>query len=114
MPILRSRHSSASEPPVVSAIFGMCPSALLRGSRVRSAFVIGLSTQGLTVARVISRRHLPTWMTIGMFATTGTFCSTKRPFASVSAVAIGLPDSCALQRSHDAPSGIGSSGAFGT
>ena len=114
MPILRSRHSSASEPPVVSAIFGMWPSALVRGSRVRSAFVIGLSTHGLTVASVIWRRHLPTWMTIGRFGATGTFSSTNLPLASVSAVAIGLPDSCALQRSHDAPSGIGSSGAFGT
>ena len=76
--------------------------------------MIGLSTQAVTLASLISRRHLPTWMTIGRFAPTGTLSSTKRPLASVSAVAIGLPDSCALHRSHDAPSGIASTAAFGT
>ena len=35
MPIRRSRHSSASAPPVVTAIFGMWPSACVRGRRVR-------------------------------------------------------------------------------
>ena len=34
IPILRSRHSSASALPVVSAILGMCPSLWLRGKRV--------------------------------------------------------------------------------
>ena len=34
MPILRSRHSMASDSPVVSAILGMWPSICVRGSRV--------------------------------------------------------------------------------
>ena len=49
-----------------------------------------------------------------MFAPAGTPLSVNRPFTSVSAVAIGLPESATLHRSQETPSGTGSSGAFGT
>src|SRR5262245_59688379 len=67
IPILRSRHSSASALPVVSAILGMCPSLWLRGRRVTFLSLSALSAQLLTVGMVSSRRHLPTWMTSGTF-----------------------------------------------
>jgi hypothetical protein len=76
--------------------------------------VIGLSTQPVTLATVICRRHLPTWSTRGMLLPAGTPDSTKCPFTSVSAVAIGLPESATLHLSQETPSGTGSSGAFGT
>jgi len=104
----------ASELPVVTAIFGMSPSLLLRGRRVRLASVSGLSTQPLTFGIVTCRRHFPTWMTSGMLLPVGTFSSVKRPFTSLSVAAIGCPDSVTLHLSQDAPVGIGSSAAFGT
>src|SRR5262245_32147442 len=112
-PILRSRHSNASELPVVTAILGMLPSLLFRGRRVRFASVIGLSTQDVTVGFITCRRHFPTWMTSGMLVPVGTFWSVNRPVTSLSAVAIGLPDSVTLHLSQEAPVGIGSSAAFG-
>ena len=53
-------------------------------------------------------------MTSGTLVPVGTFSSVNRPFTSLSAVAIGFPDSVTLQRSQEAPVGIGSSAAFGT
>ena len=55
MPIFRSRHSSASAPPVVSAMRGMWPSVWSRGSRVTFASVRGLSWQAMTFGDC----HLP-------------------------------------------------------
>ena len=113
IPILRSKHSSASEPPVVSAIRGRWPSLLLRGSRVRSALPTTFAAHAVTLGMVTWRRHLPTWMTSGTSAPLGTSVSTNLPFASESAVAMGLPDRVTLHRSHETPSGTESSGAFG-
>ena len=91
IPTERSRHSTASEPPVAIAISGMSPSLLLRGRRVWFLSVSAVDAQAGTLATVIWRRHLPVWMTSGMFAPDGTFFSEKRPCASVSATAIGWP-----------------------
>ena len=74
----------------------------------------GLSTQAVTLGIITCRRHFPTWMTSGTLVPVGTFSSVNRPFTSLSAVAIGFPDSVTLQRSQEAPVGIGSSAAFGT
>src|SRR5262245_43065139 len=51
IPSLRSRHSSGSAPPVLSAIRGKSPSDLFRGKRVSDASAIGLSTQASTLGR---------------------------------------------------------------
>ncbi|MFO0676876.1 MAG: hypothetical protein U0169_10095 [Polyangiaceae bacterium] len=50
MPILRRTHSMESRLPVTIAIFGMSPSDLFRGRRVRSfgsALVVHASTRGM-------------------------------------------------------------------
>jgi hypothetical protein len=77
MPVLRRKHSIASDPPVVNAILGMCPSVLLRGNLVRFTSVIGVSTHAATLGIATWRRHLPIWMTSGMFAPAGTPARTK-------------------------------------
>src|SRR6185295_10561150 len=79
IPILRSKHSSASALPVVSAILGMCPSLWLRGNRVWFMSVSGVFEQFATIGTVSSRRHLPTWITSGTSAPIGTFSSEKCP-----------------------------------
>ena len=119
MPTLRSRHSSTSAEPVVSAIFGRCPSLWLRGSLNRSTSVSGVFVQAGTLSIVTSRRHLPTWMTSGMLVPTGMSPSVNAPVTSVLAIAIGSPDSSdvPVSGSHGSqlgPSAIGASGLFGT
>src|SRR5690348_9341353 len=57
-PSLRMRHSSASQLPVATAIFGMSPSLLFFGSAV-IVFGSGLSAHGVTDGIVTLRRHLP-------------------------------------------------------
>ena len=79
----------ASEPPVVTAILGMCPSDCVRGRRVRLASVSRLSTQEVTVGTVTCRRHLPTCMTSGMLVPDGTPVRWNAPVASVSPAATG-------------------------
>ena len=91
IPTDRRRHSTASEPPVASAMSGMSPSLLFLGRRVWFLSVSAVDAQAGTLATVIWRRHLPVCMTSGMFAPDGTFFSEKRPCASVSATAIGWP-----------------------
>jgi hypothetical protein len=81
---------------------------------VRFGSTIALFAQLLTLGMVTWRRHLPTWITSGMFVPVGTFSSTKRPAVSESAVAIGWPEAVALHGLHSAPSGMASTGAFGT
>src|SRR5689334_7029824 len=96
------------------AIFGMWPSACVRGRRVKSLLVIAVSAQEATLGIVYSRRHLPTWMTSGMFDPVGTRVSRMRPCVSVSVDVIGSPEALTLQRPHEAPVGSSSRGAFGT
>ena len=91
MPILRSTHSKGSHPPVVTAICGMSPSLCLAGNRITFGLDMGLSVQAFTWGMVSCLRHLPSWMTSGMFWPTGTFFSTKRPSEPVSAVTRGAP-----------------------
>src|SRR6187401_973607 len=78
-PIFRSRQLSASEPPFAMAIFGMWPSALLRGRCVSDA-AIGVSAHAATDGIVTARRHFPIWITSGMLSPTGTCSTEKRPF----------------------------------
>src|SRR4051794_23758910 len=113
MPIFLSRQLSASEPPFAIAIFGMCPSLLLRGRCVSDASM-GVSAQAATDGTVTARRHLPIWITSGMLSPTGMCSSEKRPAASVSAAAMGRPEYGDAQVSHDAPDEISASGSFGT
>ena len=106
------KHSSASAPPVVTAILGMCPSVLVRGRRVRFASVSGVSAHAATVGIVTSRRHLPTWNTIGTFTPGGIPASVNFPWVSDRAMAAGAPDGWP-QRSHVMPSAIGVSAVVG-
>ena len=76
------------------AIFGMWPSLVLRGSRVRFSSVIAVVSQDGTFGTLTWRRHLPTCTTSGMLLPVGTPSSRNLPSASVSAVAIGLPEIC--------------------
>ena len=71
MPILRSRQSNASGSPVDSAILGRWPSLWLRGRRIMAGSLNALSRQAVTAGSVIWRRHLPIWMTSGMFVPDG-------------------------------------------
>jgi hypothetical protein len=59
-PSFRTRHSSASEPPRTTAIFGKSPSLWLRGRRNSWGSSITLSWHAVTLGSVIWRRHLPT------------------------------------------------------
>ena len=106
MPIFRSRHSSASAPPVVSAIRGRCPSLWLRGRRVASA-TTGVSAHAGT-SIVTWRRQRPTWITSGIPLPTGTSAvlspSVKLPIVSVFARTTGAPDSAIAQVSQAGPS----------
>src|SRR3954467_2312160 len=117
MPILRSKHSRASAPPVVRAILGRWPSLWLRGSRVASA-ATAVSAQAGTLSIVTWRRHRPTWITSGMPVPTGTSLalspSVKLPVASVFACTTGAPDSTIAQVSQAGPSVYGASAALGT
>src|SRR5438874_1463476 len=78
MPILSSRHSNGSAEPVTIAILGMSPSARLLGSDVVPASS-AVDVQAGTLAMVFCTRHLPSWMTSGMLAPTGTLVSVKLP-----------------------------------
>jgi hypothetical protein len=73
-----------------------------------------VSAQETVLGMVTWRRHLPIWITSGMLLPVGTFSSLKRPWVSVSAVVIGSPDGTASHCTQLAPSGTGSSWAFGT
>src|SRR5581483_2956016 len=128
MPILLMSVCIGSHPPVraMSGIevpaFAPPNSFLLRGKRSRLSgdigFGIGLFVHCTTFGIMYLRRHLPAWMTIGMFVPTGTFFRVKFPLGSVSAVTIGFPEMLAPpQESQIGPWGIGSSaapGEFGT
>jgi hypothetical protein len=72
------------------AIIGMSPSLWFFGS-VSDLSTRGLSWHAVTLDSVICLRHLPTWMTSGMFAPSGAPLSVNFPVASVRAVVIGLP-----------------------
>jgi len=113
MPIFGRMHASGSQPPVTAAIFGMSPSLRLRGSRSMLP-ATGLSTHCFTWGRTNWRRHLPIWTTSGMFEPTGTSLRTKSPFASVSVVTMGEPETVEPHLSQVAPVVIRSTGAFGT
>ena len=89
-PMRVSRHSSVSDPPVEMAMSGMSPSVWFFG-KLNDLFGCWLSWHIVTVGIVICLRHLPTWMTSGMFVPSGAFGMVKWPDASVSAVAIGSP-----------------------
>src|SRR5450755_1061964 len=82
IPMRARRHSSVSQPPVEMAMLGISPSVWLLG-RVRDLSGCGLSTHGFTVVIVSCLRHLPTWMTSGMFGPSGTFSRVNLPDASV-------------------------------
>ena len=112
MPILVSRHSNGSALPEARAICGRSPSALFRGRR-ESVASSGVSAHSATLATVICRRHLPTWMTSGMFLPTGTLSSLNLPAASVIALTSGSPETLP-HRSHEAPVTMGATGALGT
>ena len=83
----------------------MCPSAFVRGRRVRFASVSGVSAHAATVGIVTSRRHLPTWNTIGTFTPGEIPVSVNFPCVSDRAMAAGAPDGWP-QRSHVMPSAI--------
>jgi len=87
---------------------------MLRGSRTRFASLKALSWHFVTVGRMILRRHLPIWMTSGMFVPDGAFMILNLPSGPESAAATGDPEIGESQRSQEAPVGIGPSGAFGT
>src|ERR1043165_9591843 len=110
MPSLRTRHSSASALPVVSAMRGMSPSDCRAGSfRVPSG--TGVSAHADTLSSVNWRRHLPIWMTSGTSLPVGGFTSVECPAVSVIADATGDP---LTSHAQVAPALIGSSGALGT
>ena len=113
MPSFLTKHSSESAPPVVIAILGISPSALLRGRRVSSA-ATGEDEHCATAGTITFLRQRPIWTTKGNSAPPGTSFRTKSPFASVSAVAIGLPDGVVPHLSQVVPSAKGSSSALGT
>jgi hypothetical protein len=76
--------------------------------------VSAVSAHEATFGMMIWRRHLPTCMTSGMLAPTGTSERTNLPFGSVNAVTMGLPDTLAPpHESHTGPCLIGSSGVLG-
>ena len=82
--------------------------------RVWFLSVSAVDVQAGTLATVICRRHLPVCMTTGMFAPDGTPLSENRPCASVSATAIGCPETYESHLSHAAPDVIGVSAVLGT
>src|ERR1700690_1414553 len=132
IPIRVSRHSRASTVPVVMAILGMLvywpllsPSVMFFGRRNRVAGVvlvqvsaIGLSAHSwVTMVAGIGtwRRHFPSCMTSGKSTPHGTLLRTKCPLESVTALAMGWPDTWASQAGQlvPAPAAIKSSTAFG-
>ena len=87
---------------------------MLRGSRTVFGSLNALSWHFVTVGRMILRRHLPIWMTSGMFVPDGAFMILNFPSGPLSAAATGVPEIGESQRSHDAPVGTGPSAVFGT
>ena len=121
MPMRVNRHCRRSASPAVMASLGRLPSLLLRGSRRRRAWPLVASAMAAVAQRLTSealmvtcRRHLPTCMTSGKSMPTGTLSSRNLPLESVSAVAMGRPDTEAEQVSHEAPVAMLASGASGT
>src|ERR1019366_2694122 len=80
-PILRRTHSIGSYEPVEMAVSGMSPSLDLDG-RLRS-WGSAFAAQPFKIGNEYLRRHLPSWMTIGIvspeLALTGTLVSVKLP-----------------------------------
>jgi len=97
----------------------LSPSWIFLGRRNRVTglvSVIGLSPHllvSIDLGIVIWRRHLPSCMTSGKSTPQGTLLSTKCPLASVSAEAIGWPDTWPSQVEQVTPVGIGSNAALG-
>src|ERR1700734_2714914 len=123
MPILRITHSSASTTPVEKAISGMSPVESPAGQlgfpvRHCGMFVsvagTGVVTHAGTFGIVTWRRHLPSWMTSGMFAPTGTFPSEKVPLTAVTVLTSGEPETVLAQLSQETPGAKGCTGALGT
>src|SRR5580704_15843639 len=100
-PMRRSRHSSESAPPVDTAMSGMSPSVPFFGRLIVPAEV-ALHAVVFTVSCL---RHLPTWMTSGMFVPTGAFVMVNFPLVSVVVYTIGLPWKSALHEQAAAPVG---------
>jgi hypothetical protein len=95
---------------VATAIFGRCPSELLRGSRVSASAV---EVHAAMSGSCTSRRHLPACTTSFTPPPVGTLSSVKRPCGSVFACTSGLPLGVVSQRSHEAPVGTALSAALG-
>src|ERR1700723_1947694 len=122
MPMCRRKHSAGSH-PLVKAMMGMSPSVELAGSRSLLAAVAGsgmaVAAHLATVGMVICLRHLPVWITSGMFAPLGTpnpvaeVCTrVKLPCSSVSVLMMGPPDAGASHCVHAGLPGSMSSGVL--
>src|SRR5580704_2171445 len=123
MPILRITHSSASTTPVEKAMSGMSP---LESPAGQLAFVslhwgmfVSVAATGVlwhagTFVIVTWRRHLPSWITSGMFAPTGTLPSEKVPLTAVTVLTSGEPETVLAQLSQETPGAKGCTGALGT
>src|SRR5271170_4644880 len=94
-PICRSTHSAASTLPVEIAMRGILSaasnSACDEGRRVCAA-ASAVFVQEPTVDMVIFLRHLPAWMTSGMFVPTGMLFSVKVPLTLDVVLTNGEPE----------------------
>jgi len=119
-PVFRRKHSNGSALPLTNAIFGMSawlpsPSVWFRGRRVL-ATPTALFAHAVIEDSVVLRRHLPIWMTSGMFAPAGTLVRVNFPSGPVCAEAIALMLAAPWQLSHVGPvvnagsAAVGSSG----
>ena len=76
-PILRSRHSNASELARGHGDLGDVALGLVAGQAGQVDVGDRVVDAAVTLGMVTCRRHLPTWMTSGMLVPVGTFCSVK-------------------------------------
>lgn len=109
MPTLRRTHSTASAAPVEMAIFGMSPSVWFLGMRVEKA----VFPQAIVLGTTTWRRHLPVWMTSGMFVPKGTLVMVKVPSTAVVVPTSGEPEKVCPTGVQETPAGRGSTVALG-
>src|ERR1022692_2955660 len=95
-PIFLSTHSAASTLPVETAMRGILSAGAPTACAVARWVWVAVSAvfvQAGTLDMVIFLRHLPAWMTSGIFVPTGMFVSVKVPFVLEVVVTSGEPES---------------------
>ncbi len=93
---------------------GRWPSLWFFGRRVRSSATAVSPHAGTVGITAPSRRHFPTWTTMGTLVPAGTPLRVNLPSGPESATATGLPEGDVVHGSHVGPEAMPSSVLLGT